>query len=1165
MSKYFVEKSYRLLADYSMEGVCGNGSVENDWQISRLWRKDMDIQNISIYGGSIGKKEASSSNTSFLGIGKKGQIVQGKITKVANNISINFNGIEVNVSKGAVRGAKEGEVRNFQITDVSKDSIVLKEVEKEEGMESVRGRVSTSVAPSNYSFAECLEASADTVQAKEQASESLSILNGEDYESIEEQEGSVSKVTKECVERAVERIKAKKQWNEERQQEASELREELQEGLEKLQATGFLSQKSEARIESMLREAGIPVTSDTLAKVVTALGMSQAALDITDQSKSYIIGQDLSPTIENLYQGKYSAADRGSADNSSQSFEDYQKQIEGILAECGRDDETGMENAKWLFSQELPINESTLSKLEQLNQISGEMAPDKVLEQIIFAMTAGASPKDAVLDDREFVIARDALQDFQNIDDSTIYHAADLIAAAQKELTKEGVAGEDTDNSGKGQIVVNLAFLRQVQKEKAVFADSSEKAAIPVTYTADMTQEEILQVSVKRQLEEIRQKMTLQSAVAMEKKGIHIETESLEKIIRSLREMENAYYSSQVREGTAPLEEEHLDLLQETLGKTMDIANSHAALLGSGVRKQALLTVNELHAAASSQTANRSEWNGVFETVSTQVRGDLGDSIQKAFEGIPAILEEMGLEDTQANERAVRILGYNSMELTRENIEQVKVFDAKVNRVIDNMKPATVLELIRRGDNPLDMPLDELNQELQEIQKEKGISTEERYSRFLWQMEKSGEITKEERKGYIGVYRLLNQIQKTDGAVVGAVLEAGQELTLGNLLTQARTRKGKGVDSVVDDTTGMNQGRQVRNSITDQINAGFSKRGTLQQSGDSMQEEGSFREQQKDYYQHLAQEALSEVTPSGIQEMADGDMERMLAVSLEKFCEDLKKKPGNTEIKKQYFEEQAQQIRETLASGEEAQEYLEKLMVSPTIENLLAAASLIKEDFSPYKESYGRKNVLSKERREEFDEVVDSIEESIDKQEDLTEKCAKAEKIMSEILTKSYEQADISFEDLSRLQKLSRGIHLEGALRRSQSYDIPIRTGDTITSLNLTLVHGSEESGKIQISMEDETFGHISMDVRVKENQLKGLVLCDQRQGFEALKAQRKAMEADLEYAGYQIKNISYGMDFKERNELLQEQVQNSGQNTAQLYRIAKILVRSVAAVVRTE
>ena len=76
-------------------------------------------------------------------------------------------------------------------------------------------------------------------------------------------------------------------------------------------------------------------------------------------------------------------------------------------------------------------------------------------------------------------------------------------------------------------------------------------------------------------------------------------------------------------------------------------------------------------------------------------------------------------------------------------------------------------------------------------------------------------------------------------------------------------------------------------------------------------------------------------------------------------------------------------------------------------------------------------------------------------------------------------------------------------------------------------------------------------------------MLCDQRQGFEALQEQKELLENSLEDAGYQVKNISYGMDFKSRNELLSETERSGMADTEQLYQIAKIIVRSVTAVIQ--
>lgn len=961
---------------------------------------------------------------------------------------------------------------------------------------------------------------ADMAEARLMEKENLAVLTGEDYANLEE-EGSVMEAGEESLERAVEKIKEQKAWDAKQMQESLALREEFQEDLELIQAKGFLSQKSEAQLRQILEEVGIPATAENITQIVTALGMSQDALALTDQSMAYVIGQNLLPTIENLYQGKYSIYSGQNIQGSQQNFADYEAQIRDILESCNKLDEEGMQAAKWLFEQELPINGETLGRLETLQEIGSQMTMSDVLEQIIIAMKAGYQPKNANLDASRYNEAKEAVAEFQAISDNAIAKAASTTVES------------------------NLEILWQNEQELEMSAE--ETVSIPLFYTDDMDEDLVAQVTLKRQVEEIRQKMTVQAAVRMGQKGIHIDTARLDDIIEELRNIENSYYSKRLGGDAVVMSEQEMDLFQETLSKTKDIANAHAAILGTGVRRHTLLTVNELHAAIGSATANRKEWQGVYETVATEVRKDLGDSIQKAFQNIPDILKEIGLENTLSNERAVRILAYNRMEITQESIEEVKLFDAKVNQVIENMKPTTVMELIRKGENPLDMPLEQLNEKLEEINRENGVTSQEKFSRYLWQLEKNNQITPEERAGYIGVYRLLNQIEKSDGAVIGAVMETRQELTLGNLLTQARTMKGKGIDSRIDESTGFSEVHSEKLSITEQIHLGFSQN-TMEQLS---------------YQQNLISKTIEEITPSKLQEMTEGDLDKLLNLSPEKMYEQIKTAAGDREIQNAYYDEQAKQLREALSDSEAVKEFLAKLQVEETAANIMTAKLIVEEGFSPYKEFYNGRKKVTKEEQNEFDEVVDSFDENMEDEELLNAQCEKSEKIMQDILTKSSEQADINFEDLRRFQQISRGIRLEGVFRSSHSYDIPIRTGDSITSLNLTIIHGAKESGKIQVSMEDESFGNISMDFKVSKDSVKGLVLCDQRQGFEALQEQEAVLKENIADAGYQVKNISYGMDFKSRNELLNEMVQKDTADTNKLYQVAKILVRSVTAVIQ--
>lgn len=1094
----------------------------------------MEINYITAYKKQIGQGRQEKQSPVFLQIGKKGQMVQGTITGVADMVTLRFDKVEVNVAGSAVKNPMIGQKRQFQIMDVSSEGIVLKEA-GDYSSDEIRGRVSTIVDTNGYGFAEQL--SQEKVnQAKASARENLAVLQGEDYADIQEGEGSLEEKTAEVVERAIERGKARREWQGKRLEENAAYREEVKEALAQIQATGFLHTKSESQLRKCLEDAGIPATRENMNQVVSALSMSQTAMEMTEQTKAYLVSRELAPTIDHLYQGKYSVTESRTDGVMTGGFSVYEEQIRQILQDCGKDTPEGERIAKWLFDQELPIDEKTISKVEMLESIPDKLTPEKVLEQILFAMSNGLSAKEAVLDDSLFVLSKENIKNIYEIEDKTVIRAAVLIR--QQNAGNTRAWAED-----RASLTKNISLQMLVEMQEAA-SETEEIPEVPVLYEKDMDQTQVAAVTLKRQLEEIRQKMTLQSAISMEQKGIHVETSSINQIVDELRRQENDYYCRQFGESVEEVAPEKLDLFQETLSKAEDISRAHAGLLGMGVRGYELLTLNEMHAAIDSPSVNRQEWFGTYETVSTQVREDLGDSIQKAFGNIPEILMDMGLEETEANQRAVRILGYNSIEITEENLMRVKQLDELVNQAIKEIKPTTVLELIRRGDNPLDMPIRMLHQEIHEINEENGEDTGEKYSRFLWRLERQNQITEEERAGYIGLYRLLHQIEQSDGAVIGAVMEANQDLTLGNLLTQSRTMKGTGVDARIDDTTGVRKSVQTSMNITEQIEMGFSE--------------------EKEYYQNLARESFEEATPEKIFEMSDGELESLLGSSLEAFTEGMRKLPENETLKKEYYQMLAEEVREGLQDAGQSQEYLEKLGVTPNIANVLAMEQNLKKG-SVYREINDRKKHWKKENADTLRQMADTFAESWEDQESLDECCEKVESFLQKTLMESAGTSDITFEDLQSIRRLGQGIRLQGTLRKSRSYDIPIRTGEDITSINLTIIQGSDESGKIQMSMEDEVYGKVAMEFKVEAGVIKGLVLCESRQGFEELRATNQVLTEQLEGAGYQVKNISYGMDFKSRNEMSVEQNSQEAVDTRELYRISKLLVRYCHGMITTK
>ena len=1115
---------------------------------------------------SMGKSPFAGS--SMLAIGGKGQVVEGVISGVSDKISINFNGIEVSVPHSAVRGATEGETRKFQIMDVSKENIVLKEVGRTDSSGGTRAMVNTTIDSSAYNYSSYVKDSAQAASAKQEAGRNIAVLTGEDYQSIEEEEGAIEKYQDESLDRAIERVKEQKAWEQNCQEMNNELRMEFKEGIEKAQAEGFLDNKSRSQIEQVLRDADIPVTDENIVRVTEALKMSLAAGDMSDDAKAYIVGKGMTPTIENIYHGQYSGSDAFDGEiYDTEVWQELKQQIGGIIQAAGLEYESAEVNAKWLLANDLPVTAANLKMLDVLQDIKDNMTPDRALMQIVQAMSAGSAPEQASLDTSEFIIARAVINDFMSVTDRDI--------AAAVNMVKNNLLSGDTADTAQ-EMALNLELLKQAQKYNETNIDSRNTVVIPDFIIEGMTTQDILAVTAKRHIAEICLKMTMQSVNNMYAKGINVETAPLEEIVKELRDIENEYYRAQSM-GTGDVTDDELDLMQEALKKTYDIANAPASVIGKSIKQVSLITFNELHAASVSETAHRQSFMDVYERVATSADSQYGDSIQKAFESIPDILKDIGMEDTKANERAVRILGYNGMEITAENINAVKEQDSTVNRIIENMKPSVVLELIRDGSNPLNKTISELDNELKEIVKNNGITSEDKYSKYLWQLERDNAISDKERDGYIGVYRLLNNIEKTDGAAIGAVMQADREMTLGNLLTAVRTIKNKGMDVQIDNNYGgLSDVVYSGKSISEQINTGFSpKSGSQRQESDS----GGYQNNKSDsnyldnstirYYDSIVNDALDDITPSKLGEIADGDMEKLLNTSLEKFAEDMKQASGNKEIEKAYYDRQAELVRKVSEDSAEAAEYLDKLGVPTVISNLGVAEKMLEQGYNPVKECYNRKNVLDEQEREDYEEVIENIPDALDDEESIKKECERAEKYMQEILSKSYQKPDISSEELNNLRFLGHGIQLNGMLAERRSYDIPIKTGDTITNMNVIILNGYDDKGKVQISMEntdaesENLLGSMSAEFKISGNDIKGLILCSNRSGYDKLSEADDVLKASFEKAGCNVKNISYGMGYSSRSSMLKEKADNDNASTADLYTAAKVVVKHITGLMK--
>ena len=459
--------------------------------------------------------------------------------------------------------------------------------------------------------------------------------------------------------------------------------------------------------------------------------------------------------------------------------------------------------------------------------------------------------------------------------------------------------------------VAAAAIADGVPVEEKNLADPTsalEKAvALYETYQGDKG---LALVQDRRLLEEVRLHMTVETNLKLLQSGFSIDTAPIEETIEALKKSEQEL-AKQYFPHAADSETKY-HLLKETTGIIKELPKLPISAIGVFADRMAEGTLEEFHSEGKSLEAALRKAGESYETMGTAPRADMGDSIRKAFAGVDALLEEQAYELTEENRKAVRILGYNRMAITPENIERIKAAVKTVDRVVEQMTPAATLKMIRDGVNPLESTLPHLEEYFESLSEDFGQATE-KYSKFLYRLEHAGQLTEAERDAFVGCYRLLHQVEKSDGAAIGALVNTGAELNFNNLLSAVRSGYFKGLDTKVDDHLGaLSEETYVKLSISEQIQAGFAK-----------EQRNLLREAAKAPVETFALLERGQVQPTAENILAANAMEQKLQEVLRKQEQQIRKKEEYKEnwqklsSKEEFVQEYEGYLQEALETVEE--------------------------------------------------------------------------------------------------------------------------------------------------------------------------------------------------------------------------------------------------------
>lgn len=866
---------------------------------------------------------------------------------------------------------------------------------------------------------------------------SIKALTPEVIKKMEEDGVSASDSDADLVKKSVENIVANRKTDKENLLKQTE---KLDEDAEKIKEISY-SSVEDARIARQLENSGMAVTKENIVKLSGAVDFAKEVIqNITEPAITHMIEGDLQETISNIYKAEHIAI----VDNNSTSVENaktdeiwakIETQAETLLEDKGieKDDES-LSAAKWLFTKGMEITPAGVAKFLSLNKLKKEIGSIEGLNNLMGKLAKGLS---------------------------------------------EGKEATD--------VLVGSANNRQ--------------AGFVVNYFRK-TEITITEIRERRSLEEIRLKLTEESAVNMLNKGIKIDVTDLKGLVENLRKEEEGYYKELLNKAKTLESYEHLQESQvyvnsenqiELLRNVISIrsyaitrtyeSDYKAGAVSAAYREETRITLSAYHEAGLA-----------YEKGATAIRADLGDSIRKAFGNIDEVLRENKLELTEENRKAVKLLAYNKAEVSYEAVTKMKFVTALTENALRELKPATVAGLVKSGLNPLDMSMEELFEAAKEIN-EKIIPSDEKYSRYLYKLEKTGEVSETEREAYIGIYRLLNQIEKGDEAAIGSVSLANQSLTLRNMLSAVRTRKLGSFNEKIDESFG---------ELTD---------------------------------------ILSDT--SKIDSQIDRAYARLLAGNI---------KESLSEADRSYYEAKLAEVTKEFKTTDV--EYILDERAEMTVSNILTQM-----DISKGRRSFlGIITEMSGEEKREINNLSVKFIDEFDGERFAAENEKAVTDALSKKVTKIMEDEKLTYEKLNGLVAVKKTIELSVKRVESKTYDIPfIYDEDKLADLSITIRKGRAEAdkGKAVIILTTNE-GSVTSEFRIINERITGYFKTDSRETLDELKFNEEILKKSLSEMKMGIGEISYHLAGGTSKITNSDDIYYDSVKTSDIYKTAKAVTAYV-------
>lgn len=910
------------------------------------------------------------------------------------------------------------------------------------------------------------------------------------------------------------------------------------------------SQTEAAMLVNQMKAYDIPATDDNIKAGTDAIDRAKSLTNISNETKAYLVRNNMNPTISNVYKATYSSSqvqnykqkvgitdnvkqlyddnqygDKGAGSQgkiSDELFEELKPQLKQILEEAHIDSsDENLNQCRWLIDEDIAVTPDNVLLANQIDGITaaGEnVSSDFYARAVTEALAMGKKAADATMsqDGLTFDMAK---------------KACDVLG----EATADDIVTLESDNIP--VTIENLSKLIAARGKDSAASQASANKALDNQITDSR---DARLVTAQRKLEEARLSMTAEANLSLIKKGVSIDTEPIERVVELLKQQENKYYGALFGESSVEASDDRVRMYNNVCDIFNQMKQQPAYVL---TLESADDTVYELYTAGKAMKQSLEAAASGYETLMTSPRADMGDSISKAFQNVDDILKELQIDTSESNRRAVRILAYNSTDITEDNIRQIKSVDEQVQRALNDMTPAVTIEMIKRGISPLDMSMSDISETARRIKSENPDERDEKFSEFLWKLEKKNEISEEERDSYIGIYRLISQVEQSDGAVIGSLVNQGADITMKNLLTAVRVRGKSAMDYKVDDTF----------AGVDSVSRGIKIDSQIESA----------------YHTNCLRDVLDTLSPEKMEFVQD---DSWLEMTPEQLRQAVYEANEDSALSEQYATEQLRQFNQAVSVPENVYAFLEKYDVKTTAVNLMAASRLMKNPSEAVRNLWERGDsatarALLDETLRRFSESVKNPKELAQAQETLADT---AEHVMDSMIIEDRHTGSI---DIRQMKLLCSQLRIASNMSRQENYIVPIETADGVTGMKLRIVRGEDKKGLVDIFIEDKKCGRVAAYFEAKENSVSAMIVTDDEQTKKLFEDNITMFEAGISDGEQRVRidvalehdisaKESMASDTKSATESEKQPDGSESVQTTRLYHIAEQFIVNVQRVI---